>query len=134
MGHVDVAGVRLLLATRWLRADPHRRGLPVGYFGRRAAATAAILAAAEDPTVAAVVALDGRPDLVASRLPALRAPTLLIVGSPDLGVLEANLSATRSLACPHEVVVDDEDRSHRSRRAASWFARHLSAARAGDRR
>ena len=60
-------------------------GLPVGLFGASTGAAAALYAAADAGTkVAAVVSRGGRPDLAGSRLAAVRAPTLLIVGGRDV--------------------------------------------------
>lgn len=140
---VDVVAVRLLLATRWLSEHLRGRGQCVGYFGTRRGATAVLLAAAEDPGIAAVVAHDGRPELAESRLAALRAPTMLIVGSTDREVLGANERASRALRCRHEIVVDVETTTEPlvagheriARRAMSWFVGHLVGDRAeGERR
>ena len=125
----DVIAVRLLLATRWMREHSLGRGQCVGYFGSRTVGTAALLAAAEDPTIAAVVAHDSRPDLALPRLSALRAATLLIVEHADEAALRANEEASRYLRCRHELLElgpESPDRARVAELAATWFARHLT--------
>ena len=65
--------------------------VPFGLFGASTGAAAALLVAAARPSeIAAVVSRGGRPDLAAPALPAVKAPTLLIVGGEDTQVLELN--------------------------------------------
>src|SRR5436309_14682783 len=72
---------RLVGATDWLAEDRRTAGLSVGYFGASTGGGAALVAAARRKrAVAAVVSRGGRPDLAGAALPAVRAPTLLIVG------------------------------------------------------
>ncbi|MFG2126236.1 phosphoribosyltransferase family protein [Streptomyces sp. NPDC048751] len=97
---------RLVDATRWLRARPETEGLPVGYFGASTGAAAALGAAAEPGArIAAIVSRGGRPDLAAPRLPAVTAPTLLIVGGLDRQVLELNQEAQSRLHCENRLAV-----------------------------
>ena len=58
-----------------------------------------------DSGVAAVVSRGGRPDLAGPLLPAVRVPTLLIVGGRDTAVLELNREAQGELRCENELVV-----------------------------
>jgi putative phosphoribosyl transferase len=96
---VPLLAERLEDATAWLRDSGV--DLPVGYFGASTGAGAALWAAAElGVTVRAVVSRGGRPDLAASRLPAVTAPTLLIVGGHDEAVLELNQEAKARMRCP----------------------------------
>src|SRR5258708_27627615 len=72
---------RLLEATEWLQREAPTGLLPIGYFGASTGAAAALVAAAERPTlIHAIVSRGGRPDLAGSALPRVQAPTLLIVG------------------------------------------------------
>lgn len=97
---------RLAAATRWIAALPDLGAVPLGYFGASTGAAAALWAAAEpDLDVSAVVSRGGRPDLAGLRLPALTAPTLLIVGERDTAVLELNRTAQAALRCESELVV-----------------------------
>ncbi len=76
-----------------LRAEPALRTLPLGLFGASTGAAAALdCAAMRGRQVRAVVCRSGRPDL-ASALPGVQAPTLLIAGSADPEVLRLNLAA-----------------------------------------
>lgn len=103
---VELLAARLTDATAWLRGQPGLRDAGVGYFGASTGAAAALWAAAEpDAEVAAVVSRGGRPDLALPRLPAVRAPTLLIVGSLDEAVLELNRAALATLRCERRLVV-----------------------------
>ncbi|MEU6332695.1 phosphoribosyltransferase family protein [Streptomyces sp. NPDC047049] len=86
---------RLADATGWLRG--RFRG-PIGYFGASTGAAAALRAAATpDTDVGAVVSRGGRPDLAGPLLPAVRAPTLLIVGGNDPLVIDLNREAEAAL-------------------------------------
>ncbi|HLI31786.1 MAG TPA: hypothetical protein VKU89_03460 [Solirubrobacteraceae bacterium] len=97
---------RLLAATGWLAAQARTRDLPLGYFGARTGAAAALLAAAElGARVSAVVSRGGRPDLVLPALEQVTAPTLLIVGGYDWQVLELNREAQEYLRCPNRLSV-----------------------------
>ena len=85
---------------RWAGHETATRDLPIGLFGASTGAAAALLAAAEQPQgVAAVVSRGGRPDLAGDYLSLVRAPTLLIVGGEDYGVIELNEEAFRELRC-----------------------------------
>ncbi|MDR6978478.1 putative phosphoribosyl transferase [Streptomyces sp. 3330] len=97
---------RLADATGWLRGRPEIRGLAVGYFGASTGAAAALRAAAEpDARITAVVSRGGRPDLAGPRLPAVTAPTLLIVGGHDELVLDLNREARARLRCESRLAV-----------------------------
>lgn len=103
---IELLAGRLRSAAAWLADDPDTRPLPVGYFGASTGAAAALVAAARDPTkIRAVVSRGGRPDLAASYLPAVKAPTLLIVGGSDDVVLDLNQRALEQLRCPKNLIV-----------------------------
>ncbi len=53
----------------------------------------------------AVVSRGGRPDLAGDALPAVRAPTLLVVGGHDQHVLELNRQAFDLLQCEKRLEV-----------------------------
>ncbi len=78
----------------------------LGLFGASTGAAAALDAAAHRPDqVGAVVSRGGRPDLVVRSLGDVVCPTLLLVGSHDLDVLELNSWAAQQLQGPHELRV-----------------------------
>ncbi len=127
---------RLVGATDWLAADPRTAGLSVGYFGASTGGGAALVAAAHRPKrVGAVVSRGGRPDLAGDALPAVRAPTLLIVGGNDEPVIGLNEDALARLGAPAKKFVIVPGASHLfeepgkleevARLAAGWFTRHL---------
>jgi pimeloyl-ACP methyl ester carboxylesterase len=127
---------RLIGATDWLAEDARTAGLPVGYFGASTGGGAALVAAARRPDrVRAVVSRGGRPDLAGDALPAVKAPTLLIVGGEDELVIDLNQKALVRLGAPHKHLEIVPGASHLfeesgkleevARLAADWFTRYL---------
>jgi len=91
---------RLGDAVRWLEGQTVAR-LTLGLFGASTGAAAALVAAAVSPQrVGAVVSRGGRPDLAGDALHRVKAPTLLIVGGADHGVIELNQRALELLLAP----------------------------------
>jgi putative phosphoribosyl transferase len=134
---IELLGVRLLAATRWVRRQPSCAGLQVGYFGAGTDAAVALLAAAEDPTVGAVVSSSGRTDLVGAALTAVFASTLLIVGDADPSAVAINEEASRRLRSAHRLVVvpgathfleEPGVLDAVAGYATTWFADHLGGA------
>ena len=132
---IDLLAGRLVLATRWLRQRRETSRLTVGYFGASTGAAAALRAAAAEPDVAAVVSRGGRPDLALEVLPAVRAPTLLLVGSRDGPVIGMNEQAYHALRAEKRLVIV-EGAGHLFeepgtldevvRHATQWFLDHLN--------
>jgi putative phosphoribosyl transferase len=103
---IDLLAKRLLDATDWLQRQPAGRNMSIGYFGASTGAGAALVAAAERPSlIGAIVSRGGRPDLAGSELPRVKAPTLLIVGSEDREVIELNRSAFTTLQCEKKLSI-----------------------------
>jgi putative phosphoribosyl transferase len=135
---VALLAQRFAIAHDWAGADPRTRDLSIGYFGASTGAAAALIAAAlPESRVSAIVSRGGRPDLAGTTLADVHAPTLLIVGSLDIGVLELNESALARIDAPKELVVVpgaghlfeepgalDIVVAHATR----WFKEHLRAA------
>jgi dienelactone hydrolase len=95
---------RLIAATDWLGAQPGSKGRQIGYFGASTGAAAALVAAARRPAlIAAVVSRGGRADLAGPWLSEVRAPTLLIVGALDEGVMALNRQAAHELGAAHKI-------------------------------
>ncbi len=91
---------RLLEATDWLQQEATTRDMSVGYFGASTGAGAALVAAADRPSlINGIVSRGGRPDLAGSALPRVKAPTLLVVGSKDRQVVDLNRMALTKLRC-----------------------------------
>jgi putative phosphoribosyl transferase len=136
---IDFLAHRLSDATRWLKHSPVTRDYPLGYFG--ASTGAALAAAAHDETIGAVVSRGGRPDLAIRHLAALRAPTLLIVGGHDFGVIELNEKAYRVLRCERSLKIvsgathlfeEPGALEQVAELAGDWFNRHLQGRDAAD--
>jgi dienelactone hydrolase len=128
---------RMQDATAWVRAQPEFGVLPVGYFGASTGSAAALIAAARlGERISAVVSRGGRPDLAGPAcLAAVTAPTLLIVGGADRGVIELNQQAFDRLQCPKELQVvpgathlfEEAGALDRVSQAASrWFTTHFA--------
>jgi len=144
---------RLLDAARWAGLQTATRELPLGFFGASTGAAAALEAAAalganakalkdSDPLRAearaepyAVVSRGGRPDLASRQaLASVTAPTLLLVGGFDDGVIELNQQAYDQLRCEKKLVIvpgathlfeEPGTLEDVARQAAAWFTRHL---------
>jgi len=132
---IPLLAERLLDAVRWIDGEAAIAKLPLGLFGASTGAAAALVAAARLPRrIGAVVSRGGRPDLAGDALEKVAAPTLLLVGGADYGVIELNEQALARLHAPKaleivpgathlfpepgalETVIDH---------AAAWFKRHL---------
>ncbi|MDE3101858.1 MAG: dienelactone hydrolase family protein [Chloroflexota bacterium] len=135
----DIAflAARLRLVLAWLRGQDDVARLPVGLFGASTGAAAALVAAAGDASVRAVVSRGGRPDLAGS-LERVTAPTLFLVGSLDADVLDLNRRAFDRLAAPDKELVVVPGAGHLfeepgtleavARHASDWFERWLAPA------
>jgi putative phosphoribosyl transferase len=129
---------RLGEAVRFVERDARTRDLPVGLFGASTGAASALRVTAAMPhAVRALVSRGGRPDLAGrTALRAVKAPTLLIVGAEDHGVIELNESAREALtACQSELDLvprathlfeEPGTLEAVARLAAAWFVRHLA--------
>lgn len=129
---------RLLDAARWVVSQAATRELSLGFFGASTGAAAALEAAAMlGPEARAVVSRGGRPDLASPHaLASVTAPTLLLVGGFDDGVIDLNQQAYDQLQCERELVIvpgathlfeEPGTLEEVARQAAVWFARHLPA-------
>jgi putative phosphoribosyl transferase len=127
---------RMQDATEWVWSQPELHHAPIGYFGASTGSAAAIIAAARlGERIKAVVSRGGRPDLAGpAALAAVKAPTLLIVGGADHGVIELNQEALQRLECEKDLIIIPgathlfEERGaleEVAQAAASWFARHM---------
>jgi putative phosphoribosyl transferase len=126
---------RLTEVTGWLRGQPLASRAAIGYFGASTGAAAALWAAAEPAAdIAAVVSRGGRPDLAGSRLAAVTAPTLLIVGGLDTAVLALNRRAQADLRGDHDLAIvpgathlfeEPGTLDAAAALARDWFVRHM---------
>jgi pimeloyl-ACP methyl ester carboxylesterase len=135
---ISMLANRLADVTRWTDSFGQLSELPVGYFGASTGAAAALVAAAKSSgRVSAVVSRGGRPDLAGGFLPQVNAPTLLIVGSLDVTVVDLNRDAYARLRCEKrlEIVPDATHLFEEpgaleqvARLASNWFLKHLRTA------
>jgi pimeloyl-ACP methyl ester carboxylesterase len=134
---IDLLTERLGDAVRFVRQHAPTQSLAVGLFGASTGAASALRVAAAAPDlVQAVVSRGGRPDLTGDQaLSRVKAPTLLIVGGRDHGVIELNQATHRLLHCEKEIAIVSgathlfeepgtlEEVAHLAR---DWFLRHLA--------
>ena len=103
---IDLLAQRLTLAENWVKQQDETKQLAIGYFGSSTGAAAALQSAAElGNGIKAVVSRGGRPDLAKEHLPKVTAPTLLLVGGYDDGVIELNEQAYAMLDCEKELTI-----------------------------
>lgn len=134
---IELLASRVVEATEWARAHSQLAQLPIGYFGASTGGGAALAAAAMDPQhISAVVSRGGRPDLAGDSLPAVEAPTLLLVGSRDEQVIELNRWAMGRMKCTNELVLvpgaghlfeEPGTLDYVVAKATQWFERYCAA-------
>jgi len=126
---------RLVEATRWVMDQGEASNRRIGYFGASTGAAAALEAAALlGQNVGAVVSRGGRPDLAQASLHRVLAPTLLIVGGLDHGVILLNQQAYDQLKAEKELAIipgathlfeEPGTLEKVAQLALQWFQRHL---------
>lgn len=125
---------RLLSAVRFVANDARTATCSVGVFGASTGAGAALVAAARDPRIHAVVSRGGRPDLAGEWLDHVTAPTLLLVGGEDFEVLDLNRRALAHLRGPKLLSVvpgathlfeEPGALQEVAQSATVWFEKHL---------
>jgi putative phosphoribosyl transferase len=125
---------RLIQVTEWALQQSPLEKLPVGYFGASTGAASALQSAVMlDKNIGAVVSRGGRPDLAVA-LTKVKVPTLLIVGSRDMQVIDLNKQAYYQLNCEKKIEIV-EGASHLFEEpgtlhivadlAADWFEEYL---------
>ena len=103
--NIDLLTERLIRLTEKALEQFAFDDLPIGFFGASTGAASALDAAAFlGDTIKAVVSRGGRPDL-AKNLKAVKAPTLLIVGSLDTDVINLNKKAYDQLKCDRKIEI-----------------------------
>ncbi|MHA7627738.1 dienelactone hydrolase family protein [Corallococcus sp. M7] len=135
---IELLAGRLVGAARWLARVPGLGGKPLGLIGSSTGAGAALVAAGRMPeAIQAVVSRGGRPDLAGAVLPAVRAPTLLIVGGDDTQVIELNQEALEALRSHKRLEIvpgathlfeEPGTLEQAARLARDWFLQHLATA------
>lgn len=132
---IDLLAERLTLAENWVKQQDETKQLPIGYFGSSTGAAAALQSAAVlGDDIKAIVSRGGRPDLAKDYLAKVTAPTLLLVGGYDEGVIELNEQAYASLNCEKELTIipgathlfEEAGKLEQvAELAAQWFAKQL---------
>jgi len=103
--NIDLLTDRLIRLTEKALEQFAFDDLPIGFFGASTGAASALDAAAFlGDTIKAVVSRGGRPDL-AKNLKAVKAPTLLIIGSLDTDVINLNKKAYDQLKCDRKIEI-----------------------------
>ncbi len=134
---IPLLAERLIGVVHWIDSEPELARLPLGLFGASTGAAAALVAAAQlGSRIGAVVSRGGRPDLADAALADVTAPTLLIVGGLDYGVIELNEQAFARLTAPKSIEIvpgathlfPEPGRLELViEHAARWFKSHLNA-------
>jgi pimeloyl-ACP methyl ester carboxylesterase len=131
---IELLSQRLINATDCVKKDSRINNLPIGYFGASTGAAAALKASTKSEYIKAIVSRGGRPDLAEDTLPLVKAPTLLIVGGNDFGVIELNERAHNQLACEKELTIvpgathlfeEPGKLEEVAKLARDWFIKHL---------
>lgn len=138
---IGLLAERLAATTDWIALNPPTEQFKQAYFGASTGAAAALVAAAKHPhLIKAVVSRGGRPDLAAEALARVKAPTLLIVGGWDEGVIELNQQAFEQLHCEKDLIIVPEAThlfeepgklEEVARLASGWLCDHLRSQQKG---
>jgi putative phosphoribosyl transferase len=129
---------RLGAACTWVRRCARTKELPLGVFGVKQGAAAALqLAAARGSGISAIVSRGGRAELAPRQhLSRVSAPTLLIVGSLDEPQVKANRAAYAALRCKKRFEIipgathsfeEPGNQEVIARLARSWFLQHAQS-------
>jgi dienelactone hydrolase len=103
---IPLLAERLVDVVGWIGDQRELASLRLGFFGASTGAAAALVAAAQlGAQIRAIVSRGGRPDLAGAALDKVSAPTLLIVGGRDSGVIELNESAYARLNCRKSIEI-----------------------------
>jgi dienelactone hydrolase len=137
--NIELLANRLIDTVDWVKQQPKLQQLRLGLFGASTGAAAALVAAAERPSlISAVVSRGGRPDLARESLARVVAPILFIVGGHDMSVIELNLQAIRSLQTEYRLEIvsgathlfeEPGKLEEVAQLAGEWFEQHLSSRR-----
>jgi len=133
---ISLLAGRLEAAANWVAGQETIKHLQPAYFGASTGAAAALVAAARQANaISAVVSRGGRPDLAATALPLVQAPTLLIVGGDDEPVVELNRRAYALLRCEKRLTIipgathlfpEPGALEKVAHLAADWFRQHFT--------
>lgn len=133
--NISMLADRLMQVTAWALKQPKMNEYKLGYFGSSTGAAAALMAASHyQKEISAVVSRGGRPDLAGESLKNIKAPTLLIVGSLDVPVIELNTIAQDQMQNVNKLEIipgathlfEESDTLEQVAKVASkWFTKYL---------
>lgn len=104
--NIPLLSRRLVGVAKWIQNNENTKSFKIGYFGSSTGAAAALIAASIEPkNIGAVVSRGGRTDLAKDYLSNIEAPTLLIVGSNDVVVLNLNRETLKHLKTEKKIEV-----------------------------
>lgn len=135
--NIELLSERAEMVLDWLKKHRILGGLPVGICARHTAAAAAFSAASRTKeSIAALVSLGGRLDMVQKYLPYISAPSLLIALKGDELSVQASSNMLEYLSHARLHVIDDKDHSFKGEKAkeealplcARWFRRYFNKA------
>jgi putative phosphoribosyl transferase len=135
--NIALLSERLLEVINWAADERRLSGLRFGLFGASTGAASALICACQIPQlIYAVVSRGGRPDLAEPVLPAVKAPTLLIVGGADETVIALNRQAYELLECEKKITIipgathlfeEPGMLEQVAQHTGEWFSRYLTA-------
>lgn len=134
--NIELLTERLMVATKWIKKQPHLNDLEIGYFGASTGAASALKAAARlGSEIRVVVSRGGRPDLAMDEIAKVKSPTLLIVGENDPQVIELNQQAYEALSTTKKLEIvpgathlfeEPGTLEKAAELASDWFEKYLS--------
>lgn len=133
--NIEMLADRLMQVTAWILQQPKLAEYKLGYFGSSTGAAAALIAATRYPKeISAIVSRGGRPDMAGDALKNVKPPTLLIVGSLDIPVIELNKNAQAQMQNINELKIipgathlfeEPGKLEEVSKTAAKWFSQYF---------
>jgi pimeloyl-ACP methyl ester carboxylesterase len=134
---VPMLAHRVAEVIDWLQYRPGVGALPIGLFGASTGAAAALFASELRPNrINAIVSRGGRPDLAGDALAMIHVPTLFIVGSEDIHVLDLNRSAMIRMPAIKQLITirgathlfeEPGELEQVAEHAANWYSHYLVA-------
>ena len=132
---IHLLTLRLMAVTNFIHQQAAFKNFHIGYFGASTGAASAINAAEQSgELISAIVSRGGRPDLADVDYSSVKAPTLLIVGSLDVPVIQLNEVVFKHLRCEKKIAIvagathlfeEDGKLEEVAKLASDWFQKHL---------
>jgi len=138
---IPLLAARLIGTIRWVESQPDLAALPLGLFATGTGAAAAMVAAASQRQIRAIVTYEGRPDLAKETIDDVWVPTLLIVGDHQDRLIAHNRrvharlkgpKAVKTIATARYQFAEPDTTAAVVDQATRWFGRHLGHGRLQD--